>query len=278
MKIPFVQSIGRPMIRGLRALKQRIEAKSASVALGEASHSHGKLAENTYHSQHNEDYLLSLIFAKKTTGTAVEVGGFDGITISNTYFFEKLGWRTIIVEPMPASAAKIRQNRQAELFECAAGSATGSATFTIAKGAEDLSTFNPTGYQLKNMEFHGAKFEEIPVSIRTLDDIFTEAKIENLDFITIDVEGHEKEVLAGFNLTQWRPHLVLVEDATMGCGSEIKQMMQKHGYERFMTTGCNDWYAHQSNQQFVHWKSAFLDGSRTLVSRMLALRDQLFSA
>ncbi len=233
-----------------------------------------KDTDQAYYSQDNEDRLLSRIFGGKDSGTAVEVGGFDGITLSNTYLFEKLGWRTLIIEPMPESAAKIRKNRHAELFECAAGSCAGNATFTVAKGAEDLSTFNPTGYQLRNMEYHGAQFEQITVSVRTLDDIFESAKIDTLDFMTIDVEGHEKEVLAGLKLSTWKPQIVIIEDASMGAGSTVKNIMRAQGYRCFMTTGCNDWYAHRSNRRFVNWKSMCLDVSRTFVCRALALRDK----
>ena len=54
---------------------------------------------NKYYAQFGEDKILNRIFNKKT-GNCVEVGGFDGVTGSNTYFFEKLGWRCLIVEPM----------------------------------------------------------------------------------------------------------------------------------------------------------------------------------
>ena len=231
-------------------------------------------ANNTYYSQDNEDHLLFRIFGGKPSGTAVEVGGFDGITYSNTYLFEKLGWRTLIIEPMPDYAAMIRKNRRAELFECAAGSCPGEATLTIAKGAESLSTLSPTGYQLKNMEHHAAGFEKITVPVRTLDEIFESAKIEVLDFITVDVEGHEKEALAGLKLPTWNPEIVIVEDPSMGAGSAVKEIMQAQGYSRFMTTGCNDWYAPRSNKQFINWKSRGLDSMRTLVCKILAMRDR----
>ena len=137
-----------------------------------------------------------------------------------------------------------------------------------------MSTLNPTGYQLKNMEHHGAQLEQITVSVRTLDEIFESAKIDILHFITVDVEGHEKEALAGLKLSTWKPEIVIVEDPSMGAGSTVKEMMQAQGYWRFMTTGCNDRYAPRSNKRLINWKSMCLDRIRTFVCKTLAMRDR----
>ena len=49
--------------------------------------------------------------------------------------------------------------------------------------------------------------------MRTLDDILEQAEAPMpIDFVSIDVEGHEVEVLSGFDLARWRPRLILVED------------------------------------------------------------------
>ena len=65
---------------------------------------------NKYYAQFGEDKILNQIF-NKNEGVCVEVGGFDGITGSNTLFFERLGWRCLIVEPMPEFCKKIRDIR-----------------------------------------------------------------------------------------------------------------------------------------------------------------------
>ena len=96
-----------------------------------------------------------------------------------------------------------------------------------------------------------------------------------LDFATVDVEGHETEALAGFALSRWKPEIVIVEDASMGTNSAVKDLMEAQGYLRFMTTGCNDWYASSENRRLVHRDSQLRDRMRTLICKALALRDRI---
>ena len=82
-----------------------------------------------YYAQYGEDKILNQIFAGKTDGVCVEVGGFEGVTDSNTYFFEKLGWRCLIVEPMPDFCEKIGMVRHCDIAEIAASDAEGEVQF-----------------------------------------------------------------------------------------------------------------------------------------------------
>jgi len=72
------------------------------------------MTSEKYHAQYGEDKILHTIFNKKN-GYCIEVGGFDGITGSNTLFFEGLGWRCVIVEPMPDFIEKIKSIRKCEV-------------------------------------------------------------------------------------------------------------------------------------------------------------------
>lgn len=272
-----IYSVPRSFVRWLRGLKSRMEASAITGAVAALGTSECPLqtGEQTSYSQHNEDRILSSIFGDRSDGTALEVGGFDGVTFSNTYFFEQKGWRTFIVEPMPEFARKIRSNRKATLFECAAGSQQGTASFTVAKGVEALSTLNPTGNQLKNMQYHGAVLEQIEVPVRTLDDILESAAIPKLDFVTIDVEGHEPDAIAGFTLSRWNPEIVIVEDGSLGLDLTVRSLMRKKGYRRFMTTGWNDWYAPESDTRVITAGTVWRDGCRARLSQALAILEKI---
>lgn len=272
-----IYRVPRGLIRWLRALKQSMELDAMDRAIGtlRTPGFSEEATEKTSYSQHNEDHILFSIFGGRSNGAALEVGGFDGVTFSNTYLFEQKGWRTFIVEPMPEFARKIRLNRQAVLFECAAGSHPGTSVFTIAKGVEALSTLNPTGLQLENMQHHGAVLEEIRVSVRTLDDMLESAAVEKLDFATIDVEGHETEAIAGFTLSRWKPDIVLVEDGSMGVDLAVRKLMCKRGYVRFMTTGCNDWYAPETDDRVITTGTVRRDRFRVGLSQILWFLEKI---
>ena len=271
----FLRSPARLLIHGMRSLKQNLEEYGVRRVISDYPATEPDVAELRFYSQWGEDRFLRRIFGAKTTGVALEVGGFDGVNLSNTFHFEEQGCKTIIVEPMPAFAQKIRSRRKAELYECAAGAQEGEAVLNIAKGAEELSTFSPSGYQLENIKFHGAILEQVTVAVRTLDSILASAGVTKLDFATVDVEGHETEALTGFALSRWKPEIVIVEDASMGTNSAVKDLMEAQGYLRFMTTGCNDWYASSENRRLVHRDSQIRDRMRTLICKALALRDRI---
>jgi hypothetical protein len=64
-----------------------------------------------FYSQHGEDYLLFTLFRRHTDGFYLDIGAFDGVHISNTYVFERLGWRGICVEAHPEYFSLLRVNR-----------------------------------------------------------------------------------------------------------------------------------------------------------------------
>src|SRR5437773_9932127 len=97
-----------------------------------------------FYSQNGEDVVLSGIFKGQQRGTCLEIGAWDGIKDSITLHFEEKGWSCILIEANPELAEKAKANRRARVFSCAAGRTRGMTEFVIAKGAEYLSTMNPT--------------------------------------------------------------------------------------------------------------------------------------
>jgi hypothetical protein len=80
----------------------------------------------------------------------------------------------------------------------------------------------------------------IKVPARTLDDILAEANAQSIDFVSIDVEGHELDVLDGFNLSRWRPRLILIEDLLLR--NRLHRELVRRGYRWIRRTGINNWY------------------------------------
>lgn len=81
----------------------------------------------------------------------------------------------------------------------------------------------------------------VEVICKTLDSILDENSVTpDFDFISIDIEGHEMEMLKGFTLQKWQPKLVLLEDHVTN--HDKHQHMQKNGYQLLMRTAMNSWY------------------------------------
>jgi FkbM family methyltransferase len=207
-----------------------------------------------YYAQYGEDQILNQIFTGKTDGVCVEVGGFDGVTGSNTYFFEKLGWKCLIVEPMPEFCEKIRNIRNCDVAEFAASDVQGEVQFHVAVGVETLSTIEKNEEhfaRIRNLSADSIK--TINVKTARLDDILLDRNYSHIDFLTIDVEGHEMSVLSGMNFDKVIPRIVIIEDNTHGQDRRIKSFMESKSYTRFRKTGCNDWYVKKDDVLATRW-------------------------
>jgi hypothetical protein len=81
----------------------------------------------------------------------------------------------------------------------------------------------------------------VQVPIRTLDDMLTEAAAPApIDFLSIDIEGHEVEAFAGFDFARWRPRLILMEDHVTSLAKH--RLLVRFGYRLIRRTGLNGWY------------------------------------
>jgi len=79
------------------------------------------------------------------------------------------------------------------------------------------------------------------VPVMTLDQVLEDAGApQPLDFVSIDVEGHDVEVLAGFDLARWRPRLLLIEDVVQSL--DLHRHLVARGYRWMRRTGINSWY------------------------------------
>jgi FkbM family methyltransferase len=211
------------------------------------------MKSNKFYAQYGEDKILNNIF-KKNIGNCVEVGGFDGITGSNTYFFENIGWRCLIVEPMPEFCQKIRNIRSCEVAEIAASDKVGEVDFYVATGVETLSTIEKDEKHFSRINSLSDKdIQKIKVKTARLDDILLERGITDIDFITIDVEGHEMSVLSGMSFKEISPRIVIIEDNSHGLDRQVNKFMQSKSYVRFKKTGCNDWYAKKNDSLVSLW-------------------------
>lgn len=208
-------------------------------------------ATEKYFAQFGEDRILDAIFLHRSEGNCVEVGANDGITDSMTYHFELMGWNCLLVEPIPDLARKISQKRNCIVKNYAASSTEGEASFTIAEEALGMSGLELTRKQIEAITRAGGTPKEIKVRKKTLDGILEESNFSEIDFISIDVEGHEMEVLKGFSLEKFNPRIVLLEDNSNQTDAAVQNYMKSKGYIIFKRTGVNDWYALENDREFV---------------------------
>jgi FkbM family methyltransferase len=210
-----------------------------------------RINEPRSHAQFEEDRILAEIFGERAVGTCVEVGANDGRTGSASYLFEQRGWQCLLVEPIPSLVREIREHRACRVVNCAASAGEGEATFFVAENVEAVSGLDLTPERAEWIQRAGGTIREITVRTATLDSLLEEAGFGELDFVTIDVEGHELSVLEGFDLERYRPRIVILEDNTVDGDAAVAKHMTERDYVHFKRTGVNEWYARASDAELI---------------------------
>lgn len=210
----------------------------------------GKRIENGYDHSERKYYGLQGLdrklekFLNFDNGFFIEIGGWDGVTYSNTLFFERFrNWRGILIEPSPNEFLKCRKNRpDSHVFCCACVPfdytrkflpMTYCASMTIAHSSEVAPN------QIGDIDEHvlsGRKFlkpdetvYEFGALAKSLTSILDEEDIrDEIDLLVLDVEGFETNVLKGIDFKRHAPKYICVEVWYSG---EIFDFLSERGYK-----------------------------------------------
>jgi FkbM family methyltransferase len=185
--------------------------------------------------QDREPELKRAFFEELERGYFVEVGANHPSDGSQTFELEQRGWSGVLIEPQPDLANALRQRRSAAVFAVACSSRQNAGSLMTLHLAAGHSSFDPK-LNLPERKPHGTA--DVPV--RTLDEILIEAGAQQVDFLSIDVEGHEVEVLDGCDLARWKPRLILIEDLLLHL--RLHRLLHRCGYRWLRRTGINNWY------------------------------------
>jgi len=167
------------------------------------------------YAQNLEDYHLDLAFGAQAEGVYVDVGGGHPVADNVSFHFYLKGWRGLVVEPQAALAATHRQLRPRDLvYEGLAGAAEGEADFHAFEGLHGLSSMVRSVAE-DALRF-GARYLTERKPVRRLDALMVEAGLDRVDFLKIDVEGAEEQVLAGLDLARVRPRVLVIEVVNPG--------------------------------------------------------------
>jgi FkbM family methyltransferase len=157
---------------------------------------------------HQQETKMVADFFGPTSGFFVEVGANEPRLRSQSWHLEQAGWRGLLIEPQPDLAQKLRDQRRVTVVEAACSSPQNAGRSLPFHVAGPLSSLDRSGMA------PGTQPEKvINVATRTLGSILDEAGVPtDFEFLSIDVEGHEVEVLRGLDLSRWRPRLIMIED------------------------------------------------------------------
>lgn len=173
-------------------------------------------------SQHADDYIAWQLLGKKRKGLVVEVGAFDGIHLSNSYYLNLLGWKSVCIEPNPDIFKYLVKNRptSANINKAVVSNEkTKVIDFYVEKtgvlsGCSIDENDIKERYKNRRLEFEEPKKIVVPAS--TLNSIFRNLSLgkDHIDIMSIDVEGFEIEVLKGLDIERHEIQLFIIEANT----------------------------------------------------------------
>ncbi len=198
-----------------------------------------------YYSQAGQDRVIDGLLGQKRDGVFVDVGGYDGVTGSNTLFFEAFrNWTGVIVEPSPKQIKQAENIRTNPCVMAAVAGKSGKSDFMeVTSGYTQMSGFLDS-YDKELLERVRAheKHEEVvhKLSKKTLQSILNKHKLKKIDLISLDVEGGEMDILNNFPFKKYDIEVWSIENNAQS--SDLPELMRSKGYDLVEFAGVDDIY------------------------------------
>ena len=198
-----------------------------------------------YYSQFGEDEYLSKFFPNNYIGTCIDVGAYDGITCSNTYYFEKNNWFCLCIEPVPDSFNTCNIYRKNTINYCVSNYDKEDIDFYVVTvnntNKSAISSLNLDERLIYNHKDIINNIDKIKVKVKSLNTILNECNFsKNIDFISIDTENTEIDVLKGINFNVYNINFLIVENNFNENIIETYLIEQK--FTKINRLGVNDFY------------------------------------
>jgi FkbM family methyltransferase len=202
-------------------------------------------------SQLRQDLFVLAELNFKTEGYYVEFGATDGITLSNTFLLgSEFLWNGILAEPAKCYKEKLFANRpNATLDFSCVWSLTGQRLDFFETSEPELSTIA----DYAEIDLHAKSRKERKSyqveTISLLDLLRKHNAPNNIDYLSIDTEGSEYEILSAFDFDSYRFGVITVEHNNTSNRKKIFELLSSQGYERKLShlTSFDDWYVSPSN-------------------------------
>lgn len=152
-------------------------------------------------------------------GIFIEVGAWDGVEISNTYYLEKYrAWDGLLVEPIESKAEQARHNRWVPIWKGCVGSADGETEFFHVIGySEMLSGINNSIHPQhrarikKEVTDFKQKTEILKLTCKTLNSLMLEHNLQAVDFLSLDAQTAELSILKSYNPIHYPIKAILLD-------------------------------------------------------------------
>ena len=199
-------------------------------------------------SQFGEDKKIIKLFDMNKKGTYLDVGCFHPTRQNNTYLMYKLGWGGVNIDLNPLTIELFKVARPNDINICAAVSnSNGVKNLFFDHDLSSLNTISKNHTLYIEKAFGTKDLKKKKIKTTTLSNLLKKEKISKIDFMNIDIEGHELEVLKTFNFKHFDIRVICIEIVNYDYYSksikinknEIFKLLKKNNYTLKFNTVVN---------------------------------------
>lgn len=204
----------------------------------------GQSLESKSMSQLGQDLWALKMCGNKQNGFFVEFGATDGIALSNSYLLEKeFNWQGILAEPNPKFLEELRKNRDTIVTdECISGKTGESVEFIFADVFGGMARHADEDKHGEHRRAFKDSGNTTTLTTISLDDFLKKYNApKQIDYISVDTEGSEFEILKEFPFDQWDVRCWTVEHNYAPIREKLYDLFSAHGYTR-VEAQWDDWY------------------------------------
>ncbi|MDD5285624.1 MAG: FkbM family methyltransferase [Desulfuromonadaceae bacterium] len=202
----------------------------------------------TSYSQSGEDLIVDFVFEalKIYNPDYMDIGANHPVYLNNTYLLYKRGCHGVCIEPDPSLFKVLKQKRTRDTcLNIGIGLSEQTSADFFVMSAKTLNTFSRV--EAERYQSYGNQLIEriIPIALVPINSVMTKYCIKTPNFISLDVEGMDLEILKSLDLAKWRPEvfcietLTYTEDNTETKITEIIDYMCQNGYMLYADTYIN---------------------------------------
>ncbi|WP_375491770.1 FkbM family methyltransferase, partial [uncultured Nostoc sp.] len=211
------------------------------------------------YAQNFEDVLLNRVFKHKSTGFYIDVGALHPTVDSVTKAFYDLGWSGINIEQIKECYKLFEQELPRDInLNIALSNSEATLEFFQLVGQPRNSTLNKEIAD-KLAQEKGLELSRYLVSVKTLAEVCKEYVDQQIDFLKIDVEGLEEQVISGGKWGIFRPTILVIETTLPGtnvrCKNNITVFLRGKGYQQVFFDGINDYYVSEESGDLAKYFS-----------------------
>ena len=241
----YISFFGLSFLREQNFQQLRMLEKDVYLFLKDLAIKNGADPKNIK-SQIYQDIFVLYTLNWKRNGFFVEFGSTNGFDLSNSYLLEKdFGWKGILCEPASVWKDDLKKNRNSILdFRCV-WKTSGKTLDLIVPNKAEFSKISI----LKNQKSLNVDQSEKVETVSLIDLLNTYNAPKNIDYLSIDTEGSEYEILEAFDFSKYRISIITCEHNFSKEREKILKLLNKNGYQRVFQglSRWDDWYIKSYN-------------------------------